>query len=65
MVYRSKHTKQRASCLLKSMIDTSTETFIVGVAPAKIYNEGSEMGSEAGNGCKCGSNCTCDPCKCK
>ncbi|XP_058099219.1 metallothionein-like protein type 2 [Magnolia sinica] len=45
---------------------TTTETMIVGVAPQKGYFEGSEMnaGSENG-GCKCGSNCTCDPCTCK
>ncbi|XP_030966270.1 metallothionein-like protein 2 [Quercus lobata] len=45
---------------------TSTETIITGVAPAKIYSEGSEMSFGAENGgCKCGSNCTCDPCNCK
>ncbi|XP_018823281.1 metallothionein-like protein type 2 [Juglans regia] len=45
---------------------TSTKTIIAGVAPAmKIYNEGSEMSFVAENGCKCGSNCACDPCNCK
>ncbi|CAK9184205.1 unnamed protein product [Ilex paraguariensis] len=44
---------------------TTTETLIVGVAPQKIYSEGSEMGVSAENGCKCGANCTCDPCNCK
>uniref|UniRef100_A0A2C9WDH9 Metallothionein-like protein n=1 Tax=Manihot esculenta TaxID=3983 RepID=A0A2C9WDH9_MANES len=46
---------------------TRTETLIAGVAPAKKFNEGSEMnlGAESGHGCKCGSNCNCDPCNCK
>ncbi|XP_043698296.1 metallothionein-like protein type 2 [Telopea speciosissima] len=45
---------------------TSTETIIVGVAPEKAYFEASEMGVGAENdGCKCGANCTCDPCTCK
>ncbi|XP_057472030.1 metallothionein-like protein type 2 [Actinidia eriantha] len=44
---------------------TTTETLIVGVAPQKTYFEGSEMGVAAENGCKCGSNCQCDPCTCK
>ncbi|KAF5446946.1 hypothetical protein F2P56_032539 [Juglans regia] len=42
------------------------ETIISGVAPAKkIFYEGSETSFGAENGCKCGSNCTCDPCNCK
>ncbi|XP_057970899.1 metallothionein-like protein type 2 [Malania oleifera] len=46
---------------------TTTETLIVGVAPTgKAYFGGSEMGVGAENGgCKCGDNCTCDPCTCK
>ncbi|WJZ93315.1 hypothetical protein VitviT2T_012265 [Vitis vinifera] len=46
---------------------TTTETIIAGVAPVKTYVhfEGSEMGVGAENGCKCGSNCSCDPCTCK
>ncbi|EYU18964.1 hypothetical protein ABFS82_04G182900 [Erythranthe guttata] len=44
----------------------TTVTMIVGVAPSKMYAEGSEksFGAEGGNGCKCGSSCTCDPCNC-
>ncbi|XP_059448296.1 metallothionein-like protein type 2 [Corylus avellana] len=44
----------------------TTETIIAGVAPVKICYEGSsEMSFGAENGCKCGSNCSCDPCNCK
>jgi len=44
----------------------STVTMIAGVAPVKMYYEGSaEMSFGAENGCKCGSNCSCDPCNCK
>ncbi|KAL5750238.1 hypothetical protein ACOSP7_024841 [Xanthoceras sorbifolium] len=44
---------------------TTTQTIIAGVAPVKMFYEGSEMSFGAENGCKCGSNCTCDPCTCK
>ncbi|XP_030449960.1 metallothionein-like protein type 2 [Syzygium oleosum] len=44
---------------------TTTETLVMGVAPEKSYFEGSEMEAGAENGCKCGSNCSCDPCNCK
>ncbi|KAJ4845442.1 hypothetical protein Tsubulata_026308 [Turnera subulata] len=45
---------------------TTTETLIVGVAPVKMVFEKSEMSFGAENGgCKCGSNCSCDPCNCK
>ncbi|KAA8549266.1 hypothetical protein F0562_000950 [Nyssa sinensis] len=45
---------------------TTTSTIITGVAPMKTYAEGSEKsdGAEGGHACKCGSNCTCDPCTC-
>ncbi|CAA3032617.1 metallothionein type 2 [Olea europaea subsp. europaea] len=46
----------------------TTETVVLGVAPQKTYFEGSEseMGAAATeNGCKCGDNCTCNPCNCK
>ncbi|GAV69457.1 Metallothio_2 domain-containing protein [Cephalotus follicularis] len=46
---------------------TTTETMVLGFGPAmKPHFEGAEMGVEAENGgCKCGANCTCDPCNCK
>ncbi|KAK6942954.1 Metallothionein, family 15, plant [Dillenia turbinata] len=45
---------------------TTTETFIIGVAPKKaFYEEGAEMGVAAENNCKCGPNCNCNPCNCK
>nr|BAJ39944.1 metallothionein [Ziziphus jujuba] len=45
---------------------TTTETIVVGVAPVKIDNDGSEVSHGTENeGCGCGSNCKCDPCTCK
>ncbi|KAI9194059.1 hypothetical protein LWI28_002791 [Acer negundo] len=44
---------------------STTQTMIAGFAPVEMFYEGSEMSSGAENGCKCGSNCTCDPCTCK
>ncbi|KAE8679478.1 Metallothionein-like protein type 2 [Hibiscus syriacus] len=44
---------------------STTETLVLGVAPQKPHFEGSEMGVGAENGCKCGDNCTCNPCNCK
>ncbi|KZV06627.1 hypothetical protein F511_45894 [Dorcoceras hygrometricum] len=43
-----------------------TGTIIEGVAPVKMFFEGSEksLGAEGGNSCKCGPNCACNPCKC-
>ncbi|KAJ0979504.1 hypothetical protein J5N97_014978 [Dioscorea zingiberensis] len=44
---------------------STTQTMILGVAPAKEQFEGFEMATGSENdGCKCGSNCQCDPCKC-
>lgn len=43
----------------------TTETLVMGVAPVKPQFEGAEMGVAAENGCKCGPNCTCNPCNCK
>ncbi|KAB2630666.1 metallothionein-like protein [Pyrus ussuriensis x Pyrus communis] len=50
---------------LSYMEGSTTETLVMGVAPQKSHLEASEMGVAAENGCKCGSNCTCDPCNCK
>ncbi|BAT97210.1 hypothetical protein VIGAN_09059200 [Vigna angularis var. angularis] len=45
---------------------STTEILVLGVAPVKAHIDGAEMGVAAENsGCKCGSNCTCDPCNCK
>jgi len=45
---------------------TATDSLVLGVASVKAHIEGAEMGVAAENGgCKCGSNCTCDPCNCK
>lgn len=45
--------------------DTNSQTMIMGVAPQMRHFDYFEMGAKAENGCKCGSNCTCDPCNCK
>ncbi|XP_010553044.1 PREDICTED: metallothionein-like protein type 2 [Tarenaya hassleriana] len=47
--------------------NTTTESLVLGVAPTMkaVYGEASgETGAENG-GCKCGSDCKCDPCTCK
>ncbi|KMZ73096.1 Metallothionein-like protein type 2-like [Zostera marina] len=47
----------------KKAVDAD-QTLVMGVAPkTKSIDEGTEItgGSE---GCKCGSNCSCNPCKC-
>ncbi|XP_020571140.1 metallothionein-like protein type 2 [Phalaenopsis equestris] len=44
---------------------STAETMILGFAPVKGGMEGFEMAGGSENGCKCGSNCTCDPCTCK
>ncbi|MFX9847931.1 hypothetical protein ABTP16_18955, partial [Acinetobacter baumannii] len=42
---------------------TASETLVLGFASQKTFFEASEGAAE--NGCKCGANCTCDPCRCK
>ncbi|KAK7293053.1 hypothetical protein RJT34_15914 [Clitoria ternatea] len=46
---------------------TTSKTMIMGVAPAKPQFEGAEMGvvGAENDGCKCGPNCSCNPCNCK
>ncbi|GAA0176914.1 hypothetical protein LIER_29629 [Lithospermum erythrorhizon] len=44
----------------------TTQTLILGVAPAKQSYQDGEMGESAENdACKCGENCKCNPCTCK
>jgi hypothetical protein len=44
----------------------TNETLVLGVAPEKGHFAGAaETVVGAENGCKCGANCTCDPCTCK
>ncbi|KAK9063571.1 hypothetical protein SSX86_017442 [Deinandra increscens subsp. villosa] len=40
---------------------------IIGLAPNKRWSEASHMraATSENDGCKCGANCTCDPCTCK
>ncbi|KAL7095618.1 hypothetical protein ACP275_10G035500 [Erythranthe tilingii] len=42
----------------------ATGTVILGVAPTYFGGSETVMGGSE-NGCKCGANCTCDPCTCK
>ncbi|MQL93021.1 hypothetical protein Taro_025661, partial [Colocasia esculenta] len=53
--------------LVSAEKSTTTETLILGVAPAEKRSfEGSGMGTGVSeNGCKCGPNCACNPCTCK
>ncbi|KAL2319988.1 hypothetical protein Fmac_028957 [Flemingia macrophylla] len=45
---------------------TTAEAPVLGVALVKTHIQGviKAVAAEDG-GCKCGSNCTCDPCSCK
>ncbi|CAL4951523.1 unnamed protein product [Urochloa decumbens] len=48
---------------------TTTQTVIMGVAPSKGHAEGGFEGGAAAagaenGGCKCGPNCSCNPCTC-
>ncbi|KAL7136457.1 hypothetical protein ABFS83_10G032200 [Erythranthe nasuta] len=42
----------------------ATGAVILGVAPTYFGGSETVMGGSE-NGCKCGANCTCDPCTCK
>lgn len=46
---------------------TTTETFVLGVAPAmkNQYEASGESNNAENDACKCGSDCKCDPCTCK
>nr|AAG50080.1 class I type 2 metallothionein [Avicennia marina]ABQ63078.1 class I type 2 metallothionein [Avicennia marina] len=41
------------------------EALVLGVAPLKFYEGAESVEGAAENGCKCGANCTCNPCNCK
>ncbi|MQJ21741.1 hypothetical protein EI020_24455, partial [Escherichia coli] len=44
---------------------TTVTSLIQGVAPVKnSFEGGAEKATEEGDGCKCGDNCTCNPCNC-
>ncbi|MDG6100481.1 hypothetical protein EXU34_23920, partial [Alteromonas sp. ZYF713] len=45
---------------------TVNNVIVDGVAPKKMYDDGSEGSfvAEGGQACKCGANCKCDPCNC-
>nr|KAJ0208389.1 hypothetical protein LSAT_V11C500291200 [Lactuca sativa] len=70
----SNHVKRKVQLWLKLLmrqrcgVETSTTATIIvaGVAPKMTFAEGTETSfvAESGNGCKCGSSCTCDPCNC-
>ncbi|CAA7021222.1 unnamed protein product [Microthlaspi erraticum] len=46
---------------------TTTETLVLGVAPAmnSQYEASGETFVAENDACKCGSDCKCDPCTCK
>ncbi|KAK6126082.1 hypothetical protein DH2020_040196 [Rehmannia glutinosa] len=49
-----------------SEVTAPTVVTVLGVAPQKTFAEGAEFAEGATeNGCKCGDNCTCNPCNCK
>ncbi|KAK4352618.1 hypothetical protein RND71_028136 [Anisodus tanguticus] len=44
---------------------STTFSVVQGVAPMNNYGRVDEKAAgEGGNGCKCGSSCSCDPCNC-
>nr|AAY59706.1 class I type 2 metallothionein [Avicennia germinans] len=48
-----------------SYSEAATEPLVLGVAPQKTNYEGCMEDVTVENGCKCGDNCTCNPCNCK
>ncbi|WZZ23333.1 hypothetical protein YC2023_124720 [Brassica napus] len=46
---------------------TTTETLVLGVAPAmnSQYEASGETFVAENDACKCGSDCKCNPCTCK
>ncbi|XP_024966039.1 metallothionein-like protein type 2 [Cynara cardunculus var. scolymus] len=54
-------------CKMNADVGYSETTTISGFATNKSCHEGSEMGAapSENDGCKCGANCTCNPCTCK
>ncbi|KAI5004742.1 hypothetical protein ZWY2020_031985 [Hordeum vulgare] len=45
---------------------TTSQALVMGVAPSKGNGPSFEAAAAAENGgCKCGPNCTCNPCTCK
>nr|CAB53391.1 metallothionein [Pontederia crassipes] len=43
----------------------TAQTMIMGIAAEKGHFEDFEAAGSGNEGCKCGSNCTCNPCNCK
>ncbi|MCD7472699.1 hypothetical protein HAX54_014027, partial [Datura stramonium] len=44
---------------------TTTETLVLGVGPEKTsFGPIFPVAAAAENGCKCGSDCKCNPCTC-
>jgi len=56
--------------MAEQQVTTTAKTLVMGVAPSsKGHAEGGfEAAAGAGaenDGCKCGPNCSCNPCTCK
>lgn len=54
--------------LVEKSSSSSSETMVTGVSPVMKFDIEQMFGEAASaneGGCKCGSNCTCDPCNCK
>nr|BAJ87440.1 predicted protein [Hordeum vulgare subsp. vulgare]BAJ91246.1 predicted protein [Hordeum vulgare subsp. vulgare]BAJ99025.1 predicted protein [Hordeum vulgare subsp. vulgare]BAK07528.1 predicted protein [Hordeum vulgare subsp. vulgare] len=44
---------------------TSSQALVMGVASSKGNGPSFEAAAAENGGCKCGPNCTCNPCTCK